>query len=342
MYEHTWNTDPGGWPGVIAYDSGGRLRFANPTARALFDGGELPAGVVPAALREPVAAAFAALDGDERACRLIVHAAPGKALRAEAFMPDADGAVVVILVADGATALDEDLYAATRFRGLSTLYAGAAHDLRGPLNNMVVNLELLKHGLLAQPGGAAEHLPWLEAAQREIHRLNGQLQVMLDLTASDADDEAPVDMVEVLAELARLLRATAKLKRVQFEWTLPELRLFVRGRRDRLRQLLLNIVLNGFEAMPDGGVLRATLRHDARTVVTEFCNDGEPLPAALRAQLFRGRVTTKPAASGIGLYVAQRLAEQAGGSVSLHENGAGVCFSVALPRARDDDEDRRG
>lgn len=325
-------------PAIVIYDRTGAVRFATEAACALLCSSSEPSQVGAAldALREQLDPLLQRRS--PASCRI---ACPGsqRRLQAEVCMPDGDdviGCVVVLMEDSTQRALEEDLYAATRFRGLETLYAGAAHDLRGPLNNIVVNLELLKHGLLNPPRPTSAEgdgqMPWIEAIQREVHRLNRHVQTMLDLTTVVSEDE-PVDLVDVLNELSRLLRATAKLRRVVLDWALPDRPVFVYGRRDRLRQMLLNIVLNGFEAMAGGGTLRLALKQDGDDVLVTLSNSGEPIPDHIRARLFERHFTTKAAATGIGLYVAQGLAEQVGGSIAVcGDQGENACFSVRLPR----------
>ena len=324
-------------PAIVVYDRAGAVRFTNEAARALLCSSGEPSqlNAVLDALREQL---DPVLERTPAGGRRIVDLGSQGRLHAEVVVPDGDDVIgcVVVLTEDSAQrALDEDLYAATRFRGLEMLYAGAAHDLRGPLNNIIVNLELLKHGLLNPPratsaegGGQTQ---WVEAIQREVHRLNRHVQTMLDLTAVASEDE-PVDLVDVLDELSRLLRASAKLRRVVLNWTLPDRPVFVYGRRDRLRQMLLNIVVNGFEAMAGGGTLNLALKREGDDVLVTLSNSGDPIPGHVRARLFERHFTTKAAATGIGLYVAQGLAEQIGGSIGVcSDNDANACFSVRLP-----------
>lgn len=335
-------------PAIVVYDRAGSVRFVNEAARALLysNGERTPFLSALDAVREQLEPVLHRTPvGESGMCRIAVCLPSQRQLQAEVFVPDGDDLIgcVVAMFEDGMErALEEDLYAATRFRSLETLYAGAAHDLRGPLNNMIVNLELLKHGLLNPPGSASAEgggqTQWVDAIQREIHRLNRHVQTMLDLTAAANEDE-PVDLVEVLGELSRLLRATAKLRRVVLDWTLPDRPVFVYGRRDRLRQMLLNIVLNGFEAMAGGGTLHLALVQDGDGVRVDLSNSGAAIPDYVRARLFEKHFTTKTSATGIGLYVAQRLAVQLGGSISFcSEQGEPPSFSVRLPQLRAEHE----
>lgn len=241
---------------------------------------------------------------------------------------------------DSLEALKSDLMTATRFRSLTILQVGAAHDLRGPLNNMVVNLELLKQSLKSPAQieiGSAEWLRrnhYITVMQQEIYRLNRYVQALLDLTAASEDNRQETDIVQMLTEITGLIRAQAKLQRVNIEWYFPDHPVIVPCQLVQLRQVLLNIIINAMEAMPEGGDLLITLREDVDTAVAEIHDTGEGVPAALHPQIFDMHFTTKETGTGIGLYVAKSIIDEMKGEISfISKEGEGTCFSVRLPKA---------
>ena len=237
-------------------------------------------------------------------------------------------------------ALENDLRAATRFRGLSTLYVGAAHDLRGPLNNMVVHLELLKQGVKAIEQGkdAGEALTrqrhHIDIVQQEIYRLNRYVQALLDLTAPTQDTRSVLDLVQALTEISGLVRAQSKLQRVELNWQLPDSPIFVLCQQVQLRQVLLNIIINALESMPSGGVVTASLRQDDKQVYIDICDTGPGIPEALQQRIFDMHFTTKNTGTGIGLYVARSVVNEHGGTITLRSSlGEGTCFTITIPIA---------
>lgn len=324
---------------IVVYDRDGNLRYMNVAAKALLAEDNDPAYL--RLLLDDIRGRLTSTNGiastPDGTCRIAFQLSSGVEALVQTLADGEDLPDGWLVTLDRGNQLphDEDLYAATRFRGLETLCAGAAHDLRGPLNNMVVHLELFKHELRkASAGeGGADFMQRIESVQREIHELNRNVQAMLDLTTTD-DRRTPVDLTRMLGELGRLLRAKAKLQRVNVELSLPTEPVFVRGPRDRVRQVFLNIAVNAFDAMSEGGDLQIRLLPDAGdSVLVELSNNGEPVPAAIRDYVFQQRVTSRPTAAGIGLYVGRRLVEQLGGSIACdsHANGD-TRFYVRLPR----------
>lgn len=324
---------------IVVYDRDGNLRYLNGAAKALLADNNDSAHL--RVLLDDIRGRLTSTDrlgsAPDGTCHIAFQLSSGVEALVQ-ILTDGEGSSdgwLVSLDRGNRLPYDEDLYAATRFRGLETLCAGAAHDLRGPLNNMVVHLELLKHELRKAPSGdgGADFMQRIESVQREIHELNRNVQTLLDLTTTD-DRRTPVDLTRVLGELGRLLRAKAKLQRVSVELSLPTEPVFVGGPRDRVRQIFLNIAVNALDAMPEGGDLHIRLLTDAGdSVLVELSNNGEPVPAASRDYIFQQRVTSRPRAAGIGLYVGRRLVEQLGGSIAWdgHANGD-THFYVRLPR----------
>lgn len=235
-------------------------------------------------------------------------------------------------------ALETDLFTASRFRGLSTLYVGVVHDLRGPLNNMVVNLELLKQCLRPAVTGFAlstdseRHQQYIDVIQQEIYRLNRYVHTLLDMTAPTEEIRCQQNLTQSLTDIAGLIGAQAKLQRVELDWGMPDRPITVIGQPMHLRQALLNIIINALEAMPSGGMLKVRLQQDADVAVVEFRDTGSGIPESLRHRIFDMHFTTKAGRTGIGLYVARSVITELGGTIAVHSGlDAGTTVEVRLP-----------
>lgn len=236
-------------------------------------------------------------------------------------------------------ALDCDLLTATRYRSLTILQAGAAHDLRGPLNSMVVNLELLKQSMNA-PGrtagndsesGRRDH--YINVIQQEIYRLNRYVQALLELTAPSDGGCLEADVVQLVTEITGLIRAQAKLQRVHLDWYLPDHPVIVPCQKIALRQVLLNLIINALEAMPEGGDLLITLREDAAMAVVDIHDTGVGVPEAQHQRIFEMYFSTKETGTGIGLYVSKSIINEMNGDITfISKAGEGSCFTVHIPK----------
>jgi signal transduction histidine kinase len=106
----------------------------------------------------------------------------------------------------------------------------------------------------------------------------------------------------------------------------------ITGYAARIRQALLNILVNSLEAMPNKGELSIRLTADDRAARISMCDSGPGIPSSLSQKIFDMHFTTRESGTGIGLYVTRGVVEQHGGSIEVRgELGRGTCFEVTLP-----------
>jgi signal transduction histidine kinase len=229
-------------------------------------------------------------------------------------------------------ALEKNLREASRLAAIVQLTGSFAHEVRNPLGAIGVHLDNLqrKLGRAGDPDPAAEKT--LRVLREEIVRLNEILEEWLALTAPEERAAGDADVADVAESVARLLKVEARHQHVDL--------LFERdpdpGRAAistaRLRQVLLNLSLNGLQAMPSGGrlVLRAKAMGDR--VVLEVEDSGSGIPEEVRDRIFDFHFTTREEGSGLGLAICRRMVEEAGGTITfLSRVGTGTIFSVTLP-----------
>ncbi len=328
--------------GLMSLNNDGEVEFASGELRQLLSGEGEWGFDSRSVLQTSIGAALQQLRAGDCATAHVdfelATAAQPRSLQLEMRALPVDGEIAyVAFVRDRGNreALDRDLYNASCFKSLPALYVGAAHDLRGPLNNIAVMLELLKQSLGpsdAQPSVQRQQ-EYCQRVQGEIKRLNHQLQALLDLADPPAADvEAEHDATRILQELADLIRGKARLQQVDIEWCAPQQPAFVRCRRAQLRQALLNVVINALEAMPDGGILKLKLTRHADSLLIDICDTGAGIPRAIEQQVFALHFGTKEAGTGLGLYVARTTINSLGGTIDVARDYPDeTCLRVSLP-----------
>lgn len=235
-------------------------------------------------------------------------------------------------------ALQSDLREATRFRGISRLYMGAVHDLRSPLNAMVMNLELLRRtfhetdSIDPELGERREH--YAGVLTEEIAKLNRFLESLLDLTSPHLEHKHDLDLRAIVEGLQTLIKPQAQKQRILLDFQLPSSPVMVHGYESQLRQAVLNIIVNALDAMPKEGVLEAriTINKHGGFADLALCDTGPGIPSSIADRIFDMHFTTKNTGTGIGLYVARAVVEKHGGRLQLEtELGEGACFHLLLP-----------
>ncbi len=330
--------------GVLLLAPGPQLDFANARACELLgvaDPEELAdrwpaiAPLLVACLGEAPLATGSAIDVE-----LPAASGGGRWLRCQAYALAEDGSEsFLMLIRDRAMieALETDLCLASQLRGLTRVYRAVTHDLRAPLNSMVLNLELLQQSLQGPEDEQEreDQLEWLRVLKQEVDRLNRSLQALLAETAPPPDHPREVfDARDVLREIERLLQPQARLQQVDLRAVAPDDEVPILGYRDRIKQAILNIAINALEAMPEGGRLGLRLDTDDGAARLAIQDSGPGIPAAARARIFDLHFTTKTSGTGIGLYVARSVTEAHGGQIRVDSDPAsGSRFEIRLPLA---------
>jgi signal transduction histidine kinase len=234
--------------------------------------------------------------------------------------------------------IEAQLIRAGRLGALGELTAGIAHEIRNPLHALKGTAEILRDVV---PAGAPERR-MLDLHIREIDRLGQAAERFLAFARPRPADRRPLDLVKVVRRVVSLVEAQARKEGVVVVLDPGgggEGR--VSGDPDQLTQLLLNVALNGVQAMAPGGGGTLTfalggVRQGGRAFnVVRVANSGPPVPEESLERIFDPFFTTKDGGTGLGLAIASRIADQHEGVLGVRNlpGGAGVEFSLSLPAA---------
>ena len=230
-----------------------------------------------------------------------------------------------VLVERVATQLD----VATRLSAISRLSSGVAHEIKNPLNAILLRLDLLK----VRFGDADEEVSQeLEILSKEVLRLNRVVTTFLDFSRPVEVHFEEVDLASLTREVAELVRPQAAVAKIEVECEAAQ-PAPMRGDPDLLKQAILNLVTNAVEAMAQtGGKLRISVTRSAENWVLEVADTGPGIPPALRDKVFQLYFTSKTRGSGIGLAMTYRAAQLHNGTISFtSESGAGTTFRLEFP-----------
>ena len=217
-----------------------------------------------------------------------------------------------------------------RLAAVGTLAASLAHEVRNPLNSISLMLVLLKRRL-ARPAAAGEPdlAATVEDVRREVERLDGLVGEFLSLSTVDRLERQRVDPGTVAREALVLTAPGAAARGVRVTEELPPLPAIPIDRQ-KLKQVLLNLVRNALEAMPSGGTLKLAARPQDGGVVLEVTDTGVGIEPDL--DVFDFFTSTKRGGTGLGLPISRRIVEAHGGTLTYEsERGRGTTFRVALP-----------
>jgi signal transduction histidine kinase len=239
------------------------------------------------------------------------------------------GALVTLRDASTRARLEDQIDVAAKLTAIGKLTSGVAHEVKNPLNAMVLQLELLK----AKLGDHQKKVsPQLDVLSAELRRLDRVVKTFLDFTRPVELHLMDVEVPVLIREVFTLAEPQAAQNNVQLLFdsngTLPRLRLDP----DLMKQALLNLVLNGCQAMPQGGELKVTPRVHSDHVDIDIADQGTGIPPDVRSKIFALFFSTKPSGSGIGLAMAFRIVQLHNGKLDFaSEINRGTTFRVSLP-----------
>ena len=276
------------------------------------------------ARREPLADHLVELGGDAEIPRVAVSV---QFVESEG---QSVGSLVTLRDASTRARLENQIDVTAKLAALGRLTSGVAHEVKNPLNAMVLQLELLKAKLAAE---GHKVKPQLDILSEEIRRLDRVVKTVLDFTR-------PLELRLVESDLESLVRDVFTLAAPHAQKNNVRLRFEPNGElprlvidRDLMKQALLNLVLNGCQAMPSGGELRVTPRLLANRLELEIADQGVGIPPEARHKIFTLCFTTKPDGTGVGLAMAYRIVQLHNGSIDFaSEVNRGTTFRISLPR----------
>jgi PAS domain S-box-containing protein len=217
-----------------------------------------------------------------------------------------------------------------KLTALGRLTSGVAHEVKNPLNAMIIHLELLKQRLGASPEEAQQSVAVIES---EIRRLDRVVQGFLKFIRPQELALKRLDLNGLLRDTIALLEAEWGPKGIRFVFQ-PDARLPpITADEALVHQATLNVLLNACQAMPSGGTITVTTTWESQEIASVTIADGGVgIPPEDLDKIFRLYYTTKTDGSGIGLPLAYRIVQQHDGSIDVEsEVGRGTTMTIRLP-----------
>jgi two-component system sensor histidine kinase HydH len=215
-----------------------------------------------------------------------------------------------------------------RLAQLGEMGAVLAHEVRNPLSGIKGYAQLLM-----EQSGDGESQEFATLIVTEAMRLESLVSDLLTYARPEPDPDGPLQINAVIDHVLALVRPEAQAAGVAITASLAP-GLAVRGHEARLEQLLLNLIKNGIQAMPEGGELAVISRREGKTAEISVADQGNGIPPHDRERIFTPFFTTKARGSGLGLPVCRKIAEAHGGTISVVDNAGGAVFRVTLPLHR--------
>jgi PAS domain S-box-containing protein len=248
------------------------------------------------------------------------------------------GALLLVEDTTELLTLEQRVRMAEKLAGLHTLSAGVAHELRNPLSAMDLNLHLLEEELREKCIVPTQASHYLQVLNAECRRLSVILDNFMKFSRPGPVKLHEVDVRGVIAHILALLQYEGEEQKVRLMHSLEEELPPVLGDETQISQVLVNIVVNAFQAMPDGGLCRiaAAGRHiEGKDWIEISVQDtGVGIKKEDLSRLYEPFYTTKAGGSGLGLAVAYRIIQDHEGTIQVSSTpGSGTSVVIRLPVA---------
>ncbi len=244
------------------------------------------------------------------------------------------GALVTLHDLETAEAIESELELSRRMAAIGRLTSGVGHEVKNPINAIVVHLELLKNKLGDTSGPAMRHL---EVIDTEIHRLDRVVQMLVDFSRPVELDLREQDLRTIVGDVLTLASAELPTRNVKLVSVMPSTPLIANVDADLLKQAVLNVIQNGAQAMPEGGKLEVVLEEDRKSAVLRISDEGTGIAEEIREKIFDLYFTTKSGGSGIGLAMTYRIVQLHHGSIDVQSRAErGTEFRLRIPLSATD------
>lgn len=214
---------------------------------------------------------------------------------------------------------------------LGQLAVGMVHELNTPLSVIVSAIQLI----LREEGLSPSVKEMVERISQEAQQLSQFTKGLLTFARRDEDRVGEVDLNQVLREVVHFLKYEAQKRSVvvaeDFDFRLPS----ISADPNRLKQIFMNLAMNAFQSMAEGGsLLVRSFQGEERLVSVQIADTGSGIPKQALALIFDPFYTTKAAGegTGLGLFITKKLVESYSGTISVASTeGEGTCFTLTFP-----------
>jgi two-component system NtrC family sensor kinase len=230
----------------------------------------------------------------------------------------------------------EEMLRVERMASIGKLAAVVAHEINNPLAGILTYSKLLKKRLSREAQPDVENISMLDLMESESRRCGDIVKNLMTFARPTSMNREPADLNSIIDRCIRLVQHQLELKNIELHRRLDEHLPLVRCDHGQIEQVVLALVMNAIDAMPNGGNLTLSSRAagDSGQVQMAVVDDGVGMPPDVVANMFEPFFTTKEHGRGLGLGLAisRNIVDRHGGQIDVtSEPGHGTAFTITLP-----------
>jgi signal transduction histidine kinase len=230
---------------------------------------------------------------------------------------------------------EESLRKNERLTTLGLLAAEIAHEIRNPLTV----IKLLHGGMGLDFAEGDPRRTDVRVIGEKLDQLESIVTRVLNFAKAPTSLHARHQVAEIVGDTLVLMRLKLAQNNIRIAYEPPPHPVVVEGHKGQLQQVLLNLLINSMQAMPEGGAITLRLSAEAResggVAVLDVSDTGLGIPDAIRERIFDSFLTGRHDGTGLGLAIAKRVLQGHNGDIQLvGTSPAGTTFRVTVPLAR--------
>jgi len=227
--------------------------------------------------------------------------------------------------------LQNNLQKSMKFGIINNLASSISHEIKNPLASMGLNVQLIQ-SILKTQNSSEDVNHSLKVIQNEINRLNNIIHQFLNLARGKKTKLEKVSLNELVEDVLVLVKQQATERQIVIDKELQENLTHIYGDQDQLKQVLLNIILNAFQAIEHKGKVFIKSRSINRRILLDIRDSGKGMPEEVQQKIFDLYFTTKSDGSGIGLAVCNNIVKAHEGRLTFESTeGEGTVFKLDFP-----------
>ena len=228
------------------------------------------------------------------------------------------------------TLMEEQMRRMERYTGLGSLLGGLHHEIRNPLAALSLHVQLLEEQLEID-GTTDQSRSMLGIIRTELTRIGGVLEAFRDFASVSNLDLTQVNLNDLVSRQVELVAPQAQSRGIRLELSPCQIPCVITADRGRLEQVLLNLMVNAMDAMPQGGSLRVEVTRDDTSAKIEVSDTGCGIPENLQDKILDPYFTTKSSGTGLGLAICDKIIRQHQGTLDFRTSPQGTTFQLTLP-----------
>lgn len=229
--------------------------------------------------------------------------------------------------------IENNLLRAMKYGIITNLTSSISHEIKNPLSALAMHAEIIENRIQKSAfAGKEQSLKSLHTIQSEVNRLNRIIQQFLALARKSKTQLDYFNTNDLINEVILLVQQQAQENKISLKFNLNDQLPKLYGDADQIKQVILNILLNGFAAMENGGILKIETKRDDNRIKIFIEDNGKGIPETVQKQIFELYFSTKEDGGGIGLSLCKNIIEAHEGSITFRSSeGKGTRFCITLP-----------